>query len=82
MGGGSEGRGGREIGWSEFGKDYSDSLVWEVSCGKPRQVCAREESYCSSLRKQRWLAVERVDQKVDLRCAVSQMRLVVCLAAE
>lgn len=79
---GSGGRGGMEIGWSEFGKDYSDSLMWEVSCGKARQVCAREESYCSSLRKQRWLAVEGVDQEVAPRCTVSQMRLVACLAAE
>lgn len=49
--------------WSEFGKDYSDSLVWEESCEKLRQMCAREESYCSSLRKQRWMTLEGVEQK-------------------
>lgn len=27
-----------------LGRITFDSLAWEVSCEKPRQVCAREES--------------------------------------
>lgn len=64
-----------KIGWCEFGKAYSDSLVWEVSCEKPRQVCAREESSKFASEASKMEGCRRVPQEVDLRCTVTQMRL-------
>lgn len=47
-----------------LGRITFDSLAWEVSCEKPRQVCAREESSNFASEEAKMDGCRRVPQEV------------------